>query len=149
MGNNRYCNLKKIIIYKSLILSILIIFLIVSDTMAAQKTDSGTGAATTDSSGCTVVNGITTCKLDNPLASGTTDVAVIAGQVIKGFLGIVGALALYSFVKGGAAWFMSRGNPEKISQGYKTMFWAFLGLILAFISYGILGWVIGLITKGN
>ncbi len=109
----------------------------------------GSSAATTDSAGCTVVNGITTCSLDNPLSSGATDINKIIGTVIKGVLGLVGALALFVFVQGGFTWLISRGNPEQVQKGSKTMLWAFAGLMLVFIAYGFLTFLLGLLEKGK
>lgn len=79
--------------------------------------------------------------LQNPIGgtkdkpAGTTDINIIIGNVIKGALGIIGALTLFMFVWGGATWLTSAGNPEKIKSGAQTMIFAAVGVLIVFISY--------------
>lgn len=76
-------------------------------------------------------------KLENPLDL-STDVKVIIGTIIKGLLGIMGALSLLMVVKGATTWLMAAGSAEKVSAGSKTMLWAVLGAVLTVASYVIL-----------
>lgn len=78
-------------------------------------------------------------RLENPI--GATNVNVIIGRVIKGALGIVGALALFMFFWGGQTWLISAGNPEKVKAGTQTMIWAAVGVVIVFASYMILNGV--------
>lgn len=76
-------------------------------------------------------------KLDNPLTIGK-DVKVIIGTIIKGILGVMGALVLLMVVKGGGTWITAAGSPEKIKEGSQTILWALLGAIITAASYIIL-----------
>lgn len=76
-------------------------------------------------------------KLDNPLTIGK-DVKVIIGTIIKGILGVMGALVLLMVVKGGGTWILAAGSPEKVKEGSQTILWALLGAIITVASYIIL-----------
>lgn len=76
----------------------------------------------------------------NPL--GTNDVSEIFARIIRAVLGFLGALALVFIIIGGFTILISRGNPEKIKSGKETIFWAAIGLIIAFSSWIILNFVI-------
>lgn len=76
-------------------------------------------------------------KLDNPLNL-PTDVKYIIGTVIKGALGVMGALVLLMVVYGGSTWIMAAGSPEKVKEGSQTILWALLGAVLTVASYIIL-----------
>lgn len=87
-------------------------------------------------------------KLTNPL--GTTDIRVLAGQVISTALGILGSVALVAFIVGGLLWLTSAGNQERIKKGSQTMLWAGAGIVLILGSYAILNTVIkGLGATGD
>ncbi|HSR89366.1 MAG TPA: pilin [Candidatus Udaeobacter sp.] len=77
------------------------------------------------------------CSLDNPLSSGTEATGII-NVIIKGALGIIGALTLLMLIWGGFQWLTSAGNPEKVKTGTQTMVWAIIGVILVFSSYLLL-----------
>ncbi|OGH88014.1 MAG: hypothetical protein A3J93_02480 [Candidatus Magasanikbacteria bacterium RIFOXYC2_FULL_42_28] len=87
--------------------------------------------------------------LDNPLASGTTDVPTIIGIIIKGILGVIGAVVLLMFIWGAQAWLMAAGNPEKIKAGGKTMAFAALGAFIVFFSYLFLNGVLTYLGTGD
>lgn len=91
----------------------------------------------------------TVVKLENPLATDTTDAPTVIGLIIKGALGLIGAVALAMFFWGGLTWFTSGGNPEKVKSGTATMLWAGLGLILTFGSYVILNAVLKIYLAGG
>ena len=76
-------------------------------------------------------------KLENPLNL-STDVKVIIGTIIKGLLGIMGALSLLMVVHGATGWILAAGNAEKVSASSKQMLWAVLGAVLTVASYIIL-----------
>ncbi len=73
--------------------------------------------------------------LSNPL--NTSDPTKLIANVIKVFLGVVGAIALIFFIWGGFQMLTSGGNSERVSKGRDTLMWAALGLIIVFGSYGI------------
>lgn len=85
-----------------------------------------------------------TC-LENPLGQ-KIEAEDIIGTIIKGSLGVVGALALLMMVWGGFQWLISAGNSEKIEAGSKTMLWAAIGVFLVFASYLILSTFTNLLT---
>lgn len=80
---------------------------------------------------------ISMVKLENPLNL-STDVKVIVGTIIKGLLGIMGALSLLMVVHGATGWILAAGNAEKVSASSKQMLWAVLGAVLTAASYIIL-----------
>ncbi len=91
--------------------------------------------------------------LQNPLApigkeqTGPTEVTVIIGNIIKAALGVLGSVALYAFIKGGATWLLSFGSPEKVKAGAMTMLWAALGLLVVLASYFLLNQFFILLTS--
>ncbi len=85
--------------------------------------------------------------LYNPL--GETDVRIILGTVIKGFLSIIGSLALVMFIYGGMFWLTSAGNPDRIKKGREIIVWATLGLVVVFAAYAIVSALINALTTGS
>ena len=81
-------------------------------------------------------------KLKNPLGSGATKITVVAGNIIKQGLTMVGSLALLMFVYGGVTWMTSSGNQEKVKKGRDTIVWSAIGLIIVFASYGLVRFLI-------
>lgn len=73
--------------------------------------------------------------LTNPL--GTTDVRLIAANLIQGALGLSGTIALIMFIYGGIVWMTSAGNTEAITKGKKTLVWAILGIIIIMSAFVI------------
>jgi len=87
-------------------------------------------------------------QLRNPL-TGTTEALSpekLYGRIIRGFLGVIGALSLVMFIWGGFLWLTSGGSPEKVKKGKDTLVWAIIGLMVTFGSYIILSYVISAIT---
>ena len=70
------------------------------------------------------------------------DFVVLAVNVSKWILGIVGSLALVMFVYGGLSFILSTGSREKISQARKIIVAAVIGLIIVFASYLIIRFVL-------
>lgn len=77
--------------------------------------------------------------LINPLSGKT--VPTLAGDIIRGFLGVVGSISLILFIYAGVQWMTARGNPEQVKSATKTMLWTVLGIIMIFGSYLILNFV--------
>ena len=75
-------------------------------------------------------------SLQNPL--GTSDIKVLVGRAVNGFLGLSGSFALLMFVYGSFTWITSGGSPEKIARGKKIFTYAVIGLIVIFGSYAFL-----------
>lgn len=85
-------------------------------------------------------------ELENPLGKGVVDPRKIIGNIVRAMLGISGSLALAMFIFGGFTWVTSAGSEEKIEKGKKMVMWAAFGLALIFLSYAIVGFVIGAIV---
>lgn len=65
----------------------------------------------------------------------------LINNVIKGLLGVVGAISLLMIVIGGILWMTSGGNSERIKKGKDTLVWAVIGLVVVFLSYAIINFV--------
>ncbi|MBI4281376.1 hypothetical protein HY625_00985 [Candidatus Uhrbacteria bacterium] len=74
---------------------------------------------------------------------------VLYGRLVKGFVGVSGAVALFFFIQGGFWWLASGGNDERIKKGKDTLIWATLGLAVIFGSYFMLSFIISLLTKAT
>lgn len=85
------------------------------------------------------VNAADTIKLENPLS--VDSVPGLINNVIKGIMGIVGAVALLYLVLGGLTWLTSQGSPDKVKKGKETLLWAVSGLAMIFFSYAILNYI--------
>jgi len=82
-------------------------------------------------------------KLPNPLSA--ESIPELSGQMIRGLLGISGAIALFMMVWGGIVWMTSNGNADRLKRGKDTILWAILGLVIIFLSYIIINFVFTLI----
>ena len=91
-------------------------------------------------------NGETVCTLENPIASGETDVTKILGQILKAAVGVVGAIALLMFIWGGVTWLISGGSEEKVKKGAQTMLWAAVGVLVVLGSYFLIDLVFRALT---
>ena len=81
--------------------------------------------------------------LPNPLQANS--IPELSGDVIRGLLGITGAISLFMMVWGGLVWMTSQGNAEKLKKGKDTVLWTILGLIIIFLSYVILNFIFTII----
>lgn len=87
-----------------------------------------------------------TVKIEDPLQLGDGGPFVLYGRLIKGFIGVAGAVALFFFIQGGFWWLASGGNDERIKKGKDTLTWAVIGLAVIFGSYFILSFIISMLT---
>lgn len=74
-------------------------------------------------------------SIENPLKA--QSIPELISYIIRGILGVVGALALFYFVWGGIVWMTSAGNSERVKKGKDTIVWAVFGLVIIFLSYTI------------
>lgn len=72
----------------------------------------------------------------DPAGEGTTVYAIV-GNIIAGFLGLVGAAALVMFIWGGFLWLTAGGNSDRIQKGKSTLTWAVIGLAVIFGAYAL------------
>ena len=73
--------------------------------------------------------------LNNPL--GTTDIPTILGRLINTFLGLVGAIALLSFVYAGVMYMTSAGGEKGITKAKDTMKYSAIGIAIIIFAYAI------------
>ncbi len=84
--------------------------------------------------------------LDNPL--GSSDINVIIGTVVKGMLGMSGAIALLVFVWSGTMMMLAAGSPDKIKKAKSSLVWATIGLVVIFTAYTLVATLISAISTG-
>jgi len=77
--------------------------------------------------------------LPNPLKA--NDVPTLVSYMVRGLLGISGAIALLMLVWGGITWMTSQGNSDRVKKGRETIVWAIFGLVAIFMSYAIINFV--------
>lgn len=80
--------------------------------------------------------------LENPLGKEMNSPQLLIGRVINAVLGIVGSIALVMFIYGGLTWMISGGSAEKVKKGRDIIVWSAVGLIVIFISYGLVRFLI-------
>ena len=73
--------------------------------------------------------------LNNPL--GTTDIPTILGRLINTFLGLVGAIALLTFVYAGVMYMTSAGGEKGITKAKDTMKYSAIGIAIIIFAYAI------------
>jgi hypothetical protein len=73
------------------------------------------------------------------------DVGLLAINISRWILGIVGSLSLLAFVYGGVLWLISGGNRETVQKGRQVMIGAVIGLAIVFSSYLIISFVLNAI----
>ncbi len=73
--------------------------------------------------------------LNNPL--GNTSILGVLGNVIKVFLGTVGAISLAVFVYAGLMYLLSAGDPAMVTKAKDTMKYGAFGLILIMGAYAL------------
>ncbi|MBT4209655.1 MAG: hypothetical protein HOE19_01945 [Candidatus Komeilibacteria bacterium] len=81
--------------------------------------------------------------LPNPIKA--DNIQELSGYMIRGLLGVSGAIALFMLVWGGIVWMTSNGNAERLKKGKDTILWAILGLIIIFTSYIIINFLFTII----
>ncbi len=86
-----------------------------------------------------------TVNLDDPLSLQGNPFELY-GRLIRGFTGLVGAVALFFFVLGGMKILTSGGKEEKIKSGKDTLMWATIGMAVILGSYFILSYIINILT---
>jgi len=75
------------------------------------------------------------------LGLATTDIRTMIGNVIKGFIGLLGIVAVVLILYAGFLWMTAGGNEEKISKAKRIMINATIGLVIIMSSYAIVAWL--------
>ena len=84
-------------------------------------------------------------SIPNPI-EGVDSFGQIMGNVIRGFLGIVGAVAVALIVWGGFRYMISRGSEQEIEYAKNTLLYAIVGLFIVAVSYIIVDFLITAIS---
>ncbi len=121
-------------IFKISIILILVINILSIGVLAAKAT-----SLLNDSSGDMALNSSDKCMTDGDCK--LNDFTLIAINISKIILGIVGSLSLLAFVAGGLMMMLSAGNPEWVTRGKQTIIGAVIGLAIVFTSYTIIYFV--------
>jgi len=77
-----------------------------------------------------------------------TDPRVIAAQIIKNAMVVLGFLVVVLIMYAGFLWMTAQGNEEQISKAKKMMTNAVIGLVIIMSAYGVAKFTIDAITKG-
>ncbi len=77
--------------------------------------------------------------LPNPLKA--QDIPTLVSYMVRGLMGISGAIALLMLVWGGITWMTSSGNADRVKKGRDTIVWAIFGLAAIFMSYAIINFL--------
>ena len=90
---------------------------------------------------------VSAAGLQNPLGDNVANLNpnIIIGKIIQTGLGLLGAVALVMFLKGGLDIFLSQGDMSKIKRGRNTIIWGAIGLVVIFASYALVSYVLAFI----
>lgn len=66
------------------------------------------------------------------------DIIVVLIRTSEIILGVIGSLTLLAFVIGGTFILVSGGNNEMVTKGKKIIIGAVIGIVIVFMSYGII-----------
>ncbi len=83
-------------------------------------------------------------RLLNPLTGTTAALSIpqIAQRIIKAAFGVIGVVSLVIFIYGGFLWMTAMGDDKKVKQGWDTMIWAGMGMVVMFGSYAIVDFIL-------
>jgi hypothetical protein len=76
------------------------------------------------------------------------DLQSMALLIIKDFLTLIPVASVLFIIIGGLQLVISSGNEEKIIKAKKTILWAILGLVFAFMAFSIVAIVQNLLSGG-
>ena len=74
---------------------------------------------------------------DTASLSKTTDLPVMAGQVINYLFGVVGVIFLTVILIGGYFWMTAGGSEEKVGKAKQLIINGVNGMIVIFLAYGL------------
>lgn len=77
----------------------------------------------------------------NPPSTDQGFVAVMAGNLLRTFLGLVGLVALVAVIYGGFTRMSARGNNEEVAKGNRIVQYAVIGLVVAASAYAAVSFV--------
>jgi len=80
---------------------------------------------------------------------GTKDVRETVAGVIRGFMGLLGIVAVVIILLGGFKWMTAAGSEEKVAEAKKLIISGIIGLVIILSAYGIATFVVGAIVNGT
>ncbi len=83
--------------------------------------------------------------ITNPL-TGVNTIPELVAKVLSAVIGLIGILAVASFVYGGILYLTSAGNEEQSNKAKKVLGYSVMGLIVSILSYVIVNTVINIIS---
>lgn len=75
--------------------------------------------------------------------AGTDDLTTVIGTIVNALLFIIGVLSVVMIIVGAIRYTVSNGDPKAAETGRNTIFYAVIGLVVAFLAYAIVNWVTG------
>jgi hypothetical protein len=90
---------------------------------------------------------VSAVELTNPL--GTSDIRLVIARLIKGVIGLTGAVVFLMVIYGGILWLTSMGNPEQVNKGKRVLIWAILGFAVIASAYVITDAIVNAILTGS
>jgi len=78
-----------------------------------------------------------------------TDLPTIIGQIIGGFLGILGSIFVILVIYAGYLWMTAGGNEEQVGKAKKLLTNAVIGLIVIMLAFAITNFITYYIAKGS
>jgi hypothetical protein len=76
-----------------------------------------------------------------------TNLGEIAATLLKGFLSLVGLIAICVIIWSGFRWMTSRGDSGQIEEAKNTLIQAVIGLLVISLSYAIVQFVMEAVTS--
>lgn len=80
-------------------------------------------------------------ELANPFGT-EYSIPKLVGKTLRGFMGILGVIAMVIFIYGGFLWMISLGDETRVKKGRETMIWAGMGLIAIVGSYVVIQFIL-------
>jgi hypothetical protein len=78
-----------------------------------------------------------------------TDLPTMIGQIIGGFLGVLGSVFVIIVIYAGFLWMTAGGNEEQVTKARKLMTNAVIGLIVIMMAFAITNFVTYYVAKGS
>jgi hypothetical protein len=75
----------------------------------------------------------------------TTDVRTYVSLIIRGFMGLLGLVAVLLFLYAGFLWMTAQGNEDKVKTAKKIMVDAVIGLVIILAAYSIAMFIVRLV----
>lgn len=88
-------------------------------------------------------------KFAQDIGGGTQDIRTTIAGVIKGFMGLLGMVAVVIILLGGFKWMTAAGSEEKVAEAKKLIISGIIGIFIILSAYAISNFVVGSILNGT